>query len=177
MGIKLKYTNFLSSYLLWIYYRYFGPVFINIKLFLCFLSHFTSLKRASRSAELSSKMFYLCRIPSRYLECLFSSKRSLSIKRVNAANIGLHVPKTAIVSTVAAHLPSSLSVTLQVFSPSITQFKSPESHHIQAKSLLQNSLMATDKKQPSANSYHFVTKELWQISCPATRRSPEGILP
>lgn len=120
--------------MLWIYYRYFGLVFINIKLFLCFLSHFISLERASRSAELSGKTFYLRRIPSRYLECLFSSKRSLSIKRVNAANVGLHVPKAAIVSTVAAHLPSSLPVNLQVFIPSITQFKSPESHHIQAVS-------------------------------------------
>lgn len=145
MGIKLKYTNFLSSYLLWIYYHYFGPVFINIKLFLCFLSHFTSLERASRSAELSGKMFYLCRIPSRYLECLFSSKRSLSIKRVNSANIGLHVPKTTIVSTVAAHLPSSLSVTLQVFSPSITQLKSQSPTTFRQSLCFRNSLMATDK--------------------------------
>lgn len=120
--------------MLWIYYRYFGLVFINIKLFLCFLSHFISLERASRSAELSGKTFYLRRIPSRYLECLFSSKRSLSIKRVNTANVGLHVPKAPIVSTLAAHLPSSLPVNLQVFIPSITQFKSPESHHIQAVS-------------------------------------------
>lgn len=131
--------------MLWIYYRYFGLVFINIKLFLCFLSHFISLERASRSAELSGKTFYLRRIPSRYLECLFSSKRSLSIKRVSAANVGLHVPKAAIVSTVAAHLPSSLPVNLQVFIPSINTVQVTRVPPHSGSLCFRNSFTATDE--------------------------------
>lgn len=158
--------------MLWIYYCYFGLVFINIKLFLCFLSHFISLERASRSAELSGKTFYLRRIPSRYLECLFSSKRSLSIKRVNAANVGLHVPK----ATVATHLPSSLPVNLQVFIPSITQFKSPESHHIQAVSASEIASWPLMKAAIS-KFLPFCDKRALANVMSCNKRSPEGTLP